>query len=58
MIKLAAVPFGNLGQAAGNLGGQGGGPVTINIYQQPGQDANSVANLAIQKLSTRVGARR
>lgn len=60
LVALSAVPFGNLPQLAAGLAGEGGGggPVTINIYQQPGQDANALANLVISRLNAATGARR
>jgi hypothetical protein len=62
MIRLAAVPFGNLGGAAAQFGSSGGAlggsPVTVNIYGAPGQDVNTLANIVIQKLNTATGARR
>jgi hypothetical protein len=59
MTALAAVPAGNLG-GVGNLGG-GGSTTTIgaiNIYTQPGQNTQQIANLVIQQLNAQVSSRR
>jgi hypothetical protein len=63
MIRLAAVPAGNLSQLAAGfgaaVGGGGGGSVVNNIYitTQPGQNANQIADAVIQRIGQRVGAR-
>jgi hypothetical protein len=64
LIKLAAVPFGDLPGASASLGAQanrmlqGGGGNTFNIYGAPGMDVNALANAVITKLNQQTGARR
>jgi hypothetical protein len=61
LIKLAAVPFGNLSTTSGGCAGAamgGGAAPIINIYPQPGQDPNAIANLVVQKIKSDYQARR
>jgi hypothetical protein len=61
LIKLAAVPFGNLSTTSGGYAGAamgGGAAPIINIYPQPGQDPNAIANLVMQKIKSDYQARR
>lgn len=67
LINLAAVPFADLPAAAQALNQHGstllnapvsGAPVTINIYQQPGQSAQALANEVLRLLNQKTGARR
>ncbi len=58
-LKLASVPYGDLSTIAANTGSAGGSTsVTVNIYQQPGQDAQQLANYVISQINQRTGARR
>jgi hypothetical protein len=67
LIKLAAVPFGDLSGASSGLsqqanrllGGAGGGTsVMVNVYGAPGMDVNALANAVITKINQQTGARR
>ena len=60
MIKLAAVPFGNIGQAAGQLpGAANGGGVVIHIYNPPANvNVPALIQQVKQGLSRDVQARR
>ena len=63
LIKLAAVPFGDLPGAARNLDRQGGlvlggaAPI-INVYPAPGMNVEQLATLVAQKIQRRTGAHR
>jgi hypothetical protein len=65
LVALSAVPFDNLQALTGAFAaGAGGGSssttnnISISIVQQPGQSATALADMVIQKLNSRVGARR
>lgn len=66
LIKLAAVPFGDLPGAAAGLASQSNallagarGDTTIyNTWQISGSDPNTVANLVLQKLNAQTASRR
>lgn len=67
LIRLAAVPFDNLGAISGAFSGAGlaptmggGGAVTINmtVNAAPGMDTTALANQVIRQLNTQIGARR
>ena len=63
LIKLAAVPFGDLPGAARNLDRQGGlvlggaAPI-INVYPAPGMNVEQLATLVAQKIQRRTGTHR
>jgi hypothetical protein len=60
MIRLSAVPFGNLPQLTGALGGGGGGGSVVNnvtINTLPGQNTQQIADAVIQRLGQRIGSR-
>lgn len=63
LIKLAAVPFGDLSGAARNLDRQGGlvlggaAPI-INVYPAPGMNVEQLATLVAQKIQRKTGAHR
>lgn len=62
LIKLAAVPFGDLPGAARNLERQGGvlagGAPIINVYPAPGMNVDQLATLVAQKIQRKTGAHR
>ena len=60
MIKLSAVPFGNIGQLAGAYGGAGGGQsITININNPPASmNVPATIQQIKQGLAQGLGARR
>lgn len=63
MIKLAAVPFGDLGGAGGGFSGSGGamgaGSTTIyNTFNLPPGSTQQIADAVIRQLNTQMGARR
>ena len=62
LIKLAAVPFGDLPGAARGLEKQGGlllgSSVVVNVYPAPGMNVEQLATLVAQKIQRRTGTHR
>jgi hypothetical protein len=67
MIKMAAVPWGDLGNAVQGLGRTGGAmggtnvtlmPGAIQINALPSMDVNAVAQAAVRQLNTMINTRR
>lgn len=64
LTKGASVPWGDLPTMAGAMGGSGGntsyGPtsVTVNLYTQPGQNAQEIATIVLNRLNQSVAGRR
>jgi hypothetical protein len=59
MIRLAAVPFGDLGGVAGGFSGTGGATTTIyNTWQISGSDPNAVATIVMQRMNQQMKAHR
>jgi hypothetical protein len=60
MIRLSAVPFGNIPQMTGALGSAGGGGSVVNnvtINTLPGQSNQQIADMVMQRLGQRIGSR-
>jgi hypothetical protein len=70
LIRLSAVPWGDLPAALAGLQNQGGAlvggavrggsttTINVNVYGVPGMDVSTLANVVIQRLNSQVGMRR